>query len=108
MHTHHFLQLQHCNATKNKLQHEAFEYFKSLDGLLIEKEQLPQLKKRIEEEIEKLNKKYPRMKPIKISYPDFNYKNSIWVTSVEAISFKIIQAKLIIPEQLPYFSPTLN
>lgn len=48
------------------------------------------------------------MKPIKISYPDFNYKNSIWVTSVEAISFKIIQAKLIIPEQLPYFSPTLN
>ena len=49
MHTHYFLQLQHCNATKNKLQHEAFEYFKSLDGLLIEKEQLSQLKKRIEE-----------------------------------------------------------
>ena len=56
MHTHYFLQLQHCNATKNKLQHEAYEYFKSLDGLLIEKEQLPQLKKRIEDEIEKLNR----------------------------------------------------
>lgn len=108
MHTHYFLQLQHCNATKNKLQHEAYEYFKSLDGLLIEKEQLPQLKKRIEDEIEKLNHKYPRMKPIKISYGDFGYKNAMWVTSVEAISFKIIQAKLIIPEQLPYFSPTLN
>lgn len=108
MHTHHFLQLQHCNATKNKLQHEAFEYFKSLDGLLIEKEQLPHLKNRIEEEIEKLNKKYPRMKPIKISYSDFGYKNSMWVTSVEAISFKIIKAELIIPDKLPYFSPTLN
>ena len=39
---------------------------------------------------------------------DFGYKNSMWVTSVEAISFKIIKASLIIPEQLPYFSPTLN
>ena len=108
MHTHYFLQLQHCNATKNKLQHEAHEYFKSLDGLLIEKEQLKNKKKRIEEEIQKLNQKYPRMKPIKISYGDYGYKNTIWVTSVEAISFKIIQAKLIITEQLPYFSPTLN
>ncbi len=108
MHTHYFLQLGNCNATKNKLQHEAYEYFKSLDGLLIEKVQLPELKKIIEKEIEKLNKKYPRMKPIKISYGDFGYKNTIWVNSVEAISFKIIQAKLIITEQLPYFSPTLN
>lgn len=108
MHTHYFLQLGHCNATKNKLQHEAYDYFKSLDGLLIEKEQLPQLKKRIEVEIQKLNQKYPRMKPIKISYGDFGYKNAMWVNSVEAISFKIIKAKLIIPEQLPYFSPTLN
>ena len=53
--THYFLQLGHCNATKNKLQHETYEYFKSLDGLLIESSELPELKERIKIEIQKLN-----------------------------------------------------
>lgn len=108
MHTHYFLQLGHCNATKNKLQHEAYDYFKSLDGLLIEKENLTEMKQRIKSELEKLNSKYPRMKPITVTYDNFGYKNQIFVKSIEAISFKMIGAKLIIPEQLPYFSPTLN
>lgn len=106
--THYFMQLGHCNATKNKLQHEVYDYFKSLNGLLIEKENLSEMKKRIETEIQKLNSKYPRMKPIRVTYNNINYKNQILVNSVEAISFKFLPAELVVPESLPYFSPTLN
>lgn len=108
MYTHYFLQLGHCNATKNKLQHEAYEYFKSIDGLLIEKDSFPKMKQRIRDEITQLNLKYPRMKPITVTFDGICYKNQVFVKSIEAISFKIIKCQLVIPDKLPYFSPTLN
>ncbi|WP_329805446.1 hypothetical protein [Flavobacterium facile] len=106
--THYFLQLGHCNATKNKLQHETFEYFKSLDGLLIESSELPELKERIKIEIQKLNEKYRRMKSLPVNFDARRFKNQIYVETCEAINFKITAAKLVIIEKLDYFSPTLN
>lgn len=103
-HTHFYLELAHCNSTKNKLQHETYDFFKSLDGLLIEKENLQGLKEYIVSEIYKLNLKYPRMKPIEVKFSNFGYKDKIFVNTIDAINFHIHTAKIIIPKELPEFT----
>lgn len=108
MHTHYYLQMVSCNATKNKLQHDVYDFFKRLDGLLIETQELQELQKRIVSEIQKLNEKYPRMKPVVVSFGSFRKDDNLFVTSIEAMNFKLRAATLVLPELLPYFSPSLN
>ena len=108
MHTHYYLQMVSCNATKNKLQHDVYEFFKRLDGLLIEKDELTALQERIVSEIYKINLKYPRMKPVEVHFSSFRTDGNLFVDTIEPLNFKIRTATLVLPELLPYFSPSLN
>ena len=106
--THYFMQLGHCNATKNKLQHEVYDYFKSISGLLIDKSDLAEMKDKISKDIQKINQKYPRTKPVNVSFETYSFQGNFLVKSIEAINFKLLKANLVVPNKLPYFSPTLN
>lgn len=62
--THYYVELGYSTALKNKLQKEAFEYLQSLHAKLIEKPHLPELAKAIISEINHLNAKHSRCKPL--------------------------------------------
>lgn len=92
--THYYFERGHCNQLQSKL-HKAVEvYLASHDRKLIEASQLPELKEVIYKEVELINAKYPRCKAVKLCFESFGYRNQIFITGIQGMSFILKSATL--------------
>lgn len=105
--THYFIDFGYSTATKNKPQHEAHSYLKSLHGKLIMKDDLFKVQKIIQDKLKEISQAHPRCKPIEVEfdkrfYPTGNSSKieSIWMKGFEAVAFKFEPATLVTPENL--------
>jgi hypothetical protein len=109
--THYFIDFGYSTATKNKPQHEAHEYLKSLHGKLIIKEKLADVQKIIQEKLKTISGSHPRCKPIEVEFSERLYRtgdkqsSSIWMKGFEAVNFKFEPATLTNPENLKNYVP---
>ncbi|WP_445458401.1 hypothetical protein [Flavobacterium sp. HNIBRBA15423] len=103
--THYYLEQERSLALKNKLQQDLNALFRSMDGLLIEKSNLESFKKKLEEEVKKINEKYPRMKSITVSYNQIGHGNKrIYVKTIDALTFILLPSRLVDFNEINYNS----
>lgn len=99
--THYFIDFGHSTATKNKPQHEAHDYLRSLHGTLIVKEDLTAFQNIVQARIKSISANYPRCKPIEVEFQNRAHSNnSIWMKGFEAVVFKFEPATLVLTENL--------
>ncbi|PZO33210.1 MAG: hypothetical protein DCE86_05490 [Flavobacteriaceae bacterium] len=97
--THYYIDFGHSTATKNKPQHEAWEYLRKLNGKLIFKEDLKETQQIIIQNIKEIFERHPRCKALFISFSKRSGK-SIWMNGFEAVSFRFEPAELVLTENL--------
>lgn len=97
MTTHYYFERGHCNQLHSKL-HKAIEvYLASHDRKLIEASQLQELKQTIHKEVALINAKYPRCKAVYLIFDSYGYRNQIYITGIQGMSFILKSAALICP-----------
>jgi hypothetical protein len=109
--THYFFLLSYSTALKNNLQLEAYHYLKSLNQTVIQAEDIQQAQEIILEELEKINKKHTRCKPLKVYFSDRTqreFENKIYLSGFPEVSFHIIPGELKHMSRLPYKSLSNN
>lgn len=104
--THYFIDFGYSTATKNKPQHEAHAYLKSLHGKLIIKADLADVQKIIKEKISSIFAESPRCKALEIEFSERGYRSggketdAIWMKGFDAVAFKFEPAILVKPENI--------
>lgn len=93
--THYFLNCGHFNSPKNKLQEEAMQYIRSLEGSLILEQDLIKMQNSIKEKIEEINAKHHRCKALVVKFEHRTYKDRIYLLGIEQVNFHFDSATLI-------------
>ena len=92
--THYLVDFGYSTALKNNLQKEAYEYLKSLDGKLIESSHLADFIKSILVEVDHLNAKYHRCKPLHVKLSALCSDKDLILWGFPEVSFKLKAAEL--------------
>lgn len=92
--THYFFHRSHANNPKNKLQEEVHQYLNSINGKIINAVDIKECATLIEEEIQKINLKHRRCKPVMAKVQYSNYNKGYMISGLESMTFIIYPATL--------------
>lgn len=90
--THFFVYVGYSTQTKNKLQEEFSAYLKSLEGTLINTENIDDLQRKIREKSIELNEKHKRCSALIIGFSSLYTKTGFKIEGFYFLTFQILQA----------------
>lgn len=90
--THYFVYIGHSTQTKNRQQEEFSNYLNTLEGTLINAENVDGLKEKITAKAKELNEKHKRCTPLAIEFANLYKQNGFYIQGFYFLQFQILKA----------------